>query len=113
MSTFILTTLYPFRDRVYLLPCTLFSTITPTSAGLRVLVLEKAPRPWAGGNTTFTAGAYRTVFHGLDDVLPLVRNVDAATAAKIDMDPYTEDDFHADLRRVTGGRTDPALAAAL
>ena len=81
--------------------------------GLRVLVLDKAPRPWAGGNTTFTAGAYRTVFHGLSDVLPLVRNVDAATAATIDMDPYTEADFRADLDRVTGGRADPALAAAL
>ena len=83
-------------------------------AGARtVLVLDKAPRDWAGGNTTFTAGAYRTVFHGLSDVLPLVRNVDAATAATIDMDPYTEADFHADLDRVTGGRADPALAAAL
>ena len=28
----------------------------------RVLVLEKAPREWVGGNSYFTAGAFRTTF---------------------------------------------------
>ena len=34
----------------------------------RVLVLEKAPQEWAGGNSYFTAGAFRTTFDGLEDL---------------------------------------------
>lgn len=79
----------------------------------RVLLLEKAPVGWAGGNTTFTAGAYRTAFSGLSDLLPLVSNVPPALAANIDIEPYSESDFLHDLQRVTNGRCDPALAAAL
>ena len=79
----------------------------------RVLLLEKAPQSWAGGNTTFTAGAYRTVFAGLGDVLPLVDNVTPDLASRIDMQAYTEADFMDDLKRVTNGRTHPDLAQEL
>lgn len=79
----------------------------------KVLVLEKAPQEWAGGNTTFTAGAYRTAYAGLQDVLPLVNNVAPDMADKIDMQPYTEDDFMADMKRVTNGRCDPELSQVL
>lgn len=78
-----------------------------------VVVLEKAPLSWAGGNSTFTAGAYRTAFCGLQDVLPLVNNVTPEMASKIDMEPYTEDDFMADLTRICSNRSDPFLAHAL
>ena len=83
------------------------------SPNLRVLLLEKSPKSWAGGNSTFTAGAYRTVFQGLNDVLPIVSNVSDGMKDRIDMQPYTEDDFMNDLKRVTNGRTDPALAQEL
>jgi precorrin 3B synthase CobZ len=79
-----------------------------------VLVLEKAPEAWAGGNTTFTAGAYRTAFAGLKDVLPLVHNVESEEhASRIDMEAYSADNFLADLKRVTGGRSDSGLANTL
>jgi len=78
-----------------------------------VVVLEKAPESWAGGNSTFTAGAYRTVFSGLKDVLPLVNNVTPDMVDKIDMEPYAEKDFMDDLNRMCSGRSDPALAKAL
>jgi precorrin 3B synthase CobZ len=78
-----------------------------------VIVLEKAPKEWAGGNSTFTAGAYRTVFHGLNDVLPLVNNVSPEVAGKIDMEPYSEKDFLGDLERICAGRSEKDLAAAL
>jgi precorrin 3B synthase CobZ len=83
------------------------------NGALSVVVLEKAPISWAGGNSTFTAGAYRTVFHGLQDVLPLVNNVAPSMAEKIDMEPYTEDDFMADLKRICNNRSEPALASTL
>ena len=78
--------------------------------GARVLVLEKAPREWAGGNSYFTAGAMRTVHNGLDDVVDLVEPFDTV---RTDLDPYPAEDFLGDLRRVTGDRCDPELAGIL
>jgi len=77
----------------------------------RVLVLEKAPREWAGGNSYFTAGAFRTTFSGLEDLRPLVEDVSDDLAAETDLPAYTEGDFAADMARVTQGRSDPELTA--
>jgi succinate dehydrogenase/fumarate reductase flavoprotein subunit len=79
----------------------------------RVLLIDKCPPSWAGGNTYFTAGAFRTVFNGLDDVLSFVANVDPETVQKIDMKGYSRDDFLGDLMRVTNGRADPELGQVL
>ncbi|KAJ5209496.1 hypothetical protein N7449_003875 [Penicillium cf. viridicatum] len=84
-----------------------------TNPTLRVTVIDKSPVSWAGGNSYFTAGAFRTVHNGLHDLLPLVNNTDATQASRIDMPSYTEQDFTADLQRMTGNRTDPTLSAAL
>ncbi|THU99125.1 FAD/NAD-P-binding domain-containing protein [Dendrothele bispora CBS 962.96] len=79
----------------------------------RVLVVEKAPVEWAGGNGYFTAGAYRTTHTGLADLLPIVTNVSSEQADKIDMDPYTREDFVGDVMRLSGGRSDPKLVDAV
>lgn len=80
----------------------------------KVILLEKSPSSWAGGNSTFTAGAYRTVFYGLEDVLLLpVHNVTREMESKIDMEPYLEKDFMNDLMRMTNGRSDRKLAEKL
>ncbi|GAB2965091.1 FAD-dependent tricarballylate dehydrogenase TcuA [Amycolatopsis acidiphila] len=78
--------------------------------GARVLLLEKAPREWAGGNSYFTAGAMRTVHNGLDDVAGII---EPPATDRIDLDPYPESEFLGDLRRVTEGRCDPRLAEIL
>lgn len=78
-----------------------------------VLLIDKCPESWAGGNTYFTAGAMRYAHAGLPDVLPLVNNVDAQLADKIDLDPYTADDFLSDMDRVTAGRYDKVLGKTL
>jgi tricarballylate dehydrogenase len=77
--------------------------------GCRVLVLEKADEAWSGGNSAFTAGAIRIAHGGLEDVRDLVEVVDERT----DLDPYPEADFLADMRRVTLGRGDEAMARIL
>lgn len=90
------------------------SSPTPSSPPPpRVLLIDKCPASWAGGNSFFTAGAMRTTHTGLHDILPLVNNVDAALADKIDLEPYTDDDFLQDMHKVTGGRYDHALGRAL
>lgn len=79
----------------------------------RIVLIDKCPEEWAGGNSYFTAGAFRAAHTGLADLLPLVNNVDAPLASRIDMSPYSEADFLQDLHRITGGRTNPSLARIL
>jgi succinate dehydrogenase/fumarate reductase flavoprotein subunit len=79
----------------------------------KVLLIDKCPEEWAGGNSHFTAGAFRTVHHGLKDILPLVNNVDFEAANIIDLVPYTRDDFLGDLSRLTHGRFEPELGKAM
>ena len=79
--------------------------------GCSVLVLEKAPREWSGGNSAFTAGAMRTVHDGLDDLRDLVEPDERFAAT--DVPPYSTADFAADMARVTLGRGDPEMARVL
>jgi tricarballylate dehydrogenase len=79
--------------------------------GARVLVLEKAAREWSGGNSAFTAGAMRLAHGGLDDVRGLVEDDERLPVT--DLEPYTSDDFLADMARVTQGRGDVEMARIL
>jgi tricarballylate dehydrogenase len=81
--------------------------------GARVLVLEKAPRPRAGGNTYFTAGAMRVVHEGLESLRPLLARPRAERLDVTELGRYTVEDFRQDLLRLTGGRCDPMLAEVL
>lgn len=92
---------------------------TAMQAGAKVLLVEKAPEAESGGNTYFTAGAYRACFAGLEDLLPILYKEDGSKGLsdelvkRIEMSPYTRENFHADIMRVTKGRSDPALAQVL
>ena len=92
---------------------------TAAQHGSSVLLVEKAPQADAGGNTFYTAGAYRTCFAGLEDLLPILYKEDGTKglreglAEKIDMEPYRPEDFHADIKRVCKGRSDMDLANVL
>ncbi len=72
----------------------LCAAITARHAGASVLVLEAAPKFYRGGNTRHT------------------RNMRCAHDAATDTlsGPYGEDEFWDDLKRVTEGHTDEALA---
>ncbi|KAF2640769.1 flavo protein subunit of succinate dehydrogenase/fumarate reductase [Massarina eburnea CBS 473.64] len=83
-----------------------------SSKSLSILLIDACPQDWAGGNTYFTAGAFRTTHAGLSDLLPLVNNV-SSSSAQIDLDPYTAQHFSDDLKRVTDGRSDPDLGSVL
>ncbi|KAI4926820.1 uncharacterized protein J4E92_005980 [Alternaria infectoria] len=89
------------------------ATAAAEAGARRVVLIEKAPEEWAGGNSYFTAGAFRTVHNGTSDLLPIVNNVDTETAKLIDMEPYTKDDFQKDMDRVCLCRSDPDLSKAL
>ena len=72
----------------------LCAALVAAERGARVIVLERAPREFRGGNSRHT------------------RNLRCTHAAPTDVltDAYTEDEFMADLLRVTGGITNETLA---
>jgi len=78
-----------------------------------VLVLERAPESAAGGNSTFTAGAVRCVYNGVDDLRELVPDLSAEMIAITDFGSYTEENFFDDMGRVTEYRADPDLVELL
>ena len=81
--------------------------------GARVLVLERAPEAEAGGNSRFTAGAIRFAYDGVDDLRALMGDLTDAEVEMTDFGTYTEEQFYADLGRITDYRCDPDLADTL
>lgn len=79
--------------------------------GARVTMLEKAPRDWVGGDSYFTAGAYRMTYGSLDEIRSIIEKPNQSDAAEID--PYSAEDFASDMRRITQDRCDQALTEAL
>jgi tricarballylate dehydrogenase len=79
-------------------------------AGASATILEKAPREAAGGNSYYTAGAFRVVHGGLDAVLDVIDDdTTRARAGATVLEPYTREAFRDDLERLTEGRCDPQL----
>ncbi len=72
----------------------LCAAMTAAQAGARVLILEGAPKPYRGGNSRHTRN-FRCMHRGPLSVL---------TGA------YDEHEYYDDLQKVTGGKTDEALA---
>jgi len=72
----------------------LCAAMTAAEAGADVLILEAAPRAYRGGNSRHTRN-FRCMHSG--PLGPLV-------------DSYSEDEYFADLLKVTAGKTDEALA---
>jgi tricarballylate dehydrogenase len=78
--------------------------------GRRVVVLEKAPEAWRGGNSYFTGGGFRFAFADPEALRPLLPDVSDAEWAQYDIPPYPEEQYYDDLITVTEGLTDPDLA---
>lgn len=81
--------------------------------GARVLLLERAEQQRAGGNSFYTAGAFR---FPIEDVAEIADLLDPATTERMDatvVPAYPAEAFEADMRRVTGDRCDPVLTNIL
>ena len=79
-----------------------------------VLLVDKCPIEWVGGNGYFTAGAHRTVHAGLADLISILHDPPSSEeASKIDIIPYTCDDFRSDIMRLGKGKSDPSLVDAV
>ncbi|WP_420862653.1 FAD-dependent tricarballylate dehydrogenase TcuA [Algirhabdus cladophorae] len=72
----------------------LCAAITAAEAGAKVVILEAAPKPYRGGNSRHTRN-FRCMHSG--PLGPLIES-------------YSEDEYLADLLKVTDGKTDQGLA---
>ncbi|MCC5857466.1 MAG: FAD-dependent tricarballylate dehydrogenase TcuA [Ectothiorhodospiraceae bacterium] len=91
----------------------LCAALSAHETGASVMVLERAPEAERGGNTTFTAGAMRVVYNGLDDVLRITPDLSKEEIENTDFGTYTEDRFFDDMATVTEYRADPDMVETL
>jgi tricarballylate dehydrogenase len=91
----------------------LCAALAAAERGARVKVLERAPEAEAGGNSRFTAGAFRCVYDGVEDLRALMPDLTDAEVASADFGTYGEAQFFDDMGRITEYRTDPELCELL
>ena len=91
----------------------LCAAIAARHAGASVIVLEKAPQAERGGNTRFSNGAIRAVYHGVDDIDALVGGLSAAERERSEFGSYSREQYYDDLARVTQYRSHPDMADML
>ena len=81
--------------------------------GAKVLMVERAPKELMGGNSRFTAGAFRCVYDGVDDLKAIMPDLTKDEIDRSDFGTYTQDQFYDDMFRVTQYRTDGELCDRL
>jgi tricarballylate dehydrogenase len=81
--------------------------------GAKVLVLEKAPFEWRGGNTYFTGGAIRFAFENMKQFCELIPDLSKAELDSMIVPEYPNTQFYSDLMRVTQGLADIELSQIL
>jgi len=91
----------------------LCSALSAREQGASVLLLERAPFEERGGNSVYTDGKMRTVYHGAEDVIALAPDLTPEEIANSDFGTYSADDFFDDMARITQNRTDPDLCEIL
>ncbi|KKK35093.1 tricarballylate dehydrogenase [Salinicoccus sediminis] len=86
----------------------LSAAVAASENGASVLMVEKGPEHKRGGNSFFTDGAIRFAYRDLDGIKRIVDGL--SEDDDIEMPEYGTDDFHADLMKVTQGKSKPELA---
>jgi tricarballylate dehydrogenase len=81
--------------------------------GAQVIVLERAPREDAGGNSRYTAGAIRFSYDGIEDYSRAVPDLSAEEKANADFGTYSKEAFFDDMARVTQYRAHPDMVEIL
>ncbi len=82
--------------------------------GVDVVVLEKAPRAYRGGNSALTI-QMRFPFNGMDDLAPLIPNLDQDELAEMTgrIGGYSQQEYWDDIMSVTEGLADKSLVETL
>ena len=92
----------------------LCAAISAHENGARVLILERAPEAERGGNSYFTAGGFRFVHEGAEDVArDVIPDLSTEEREKIILPPHTREFFYDQLMEVTHHQADEELANIL
>lgn len=91
----------------------LCTALAAREKGASVLVLERAGEKERGGNSSYTAGAFRVAYNGVDDLLQLIPDLTSDEVENNDYGAYSETRFFEDMASVTQYRTDPDLVEIL
>ena len=78
-----------------------------------VLVVEKAPEYFRGGNTYYTGGIIRFPFDVIEDIKALIPDMSETEENSVDVGSYSEGQYYEDMMRVTHGLSDPEMAQIL
>ncbi|MGA3000401.1 MAG: FAD-dependent tricarballylate dehydrogenase TcuA [Acetobacteraceae bacterium] len=89
------------------------AALAAQEAGCSVAMLETAPESARGGNSAFTGGAFRFVYHGVKDLLALDPAIAELDLSNIDFGTYTQEQYFDDMGRLTEYRCDPDLTEVL
>ena len=81
------------------------AALSAREGGARVLVVEKAPEAWRGGNGFFTAGGFRFAFKSFEEVCEIVGDLSDEEKASMDVAPLHRGQL---LRRPHAGDRGPA-----
>ncbi|MBI2986948.1 MAG: FAD-dependent tricarballylate dehydrogenase TcuA [Deltaproteobacteria bacterium] len=91
----------------------LSAALAAHQAGTKVLILDKCPKSGRGGNTRFSSGGFRFIYHSIDDIRPMLPEVSEAEAAKLEVGTYASSDYYQDVMRVTEYAADKKLTKIL
>ena len=89
------------------------AALSANENGASVIQLEISPEHWRGGNSAFTGGAFRVVYHGFDDLARLIPDISEHELSNVDVGTYTEEQYYDDVGRLTEYRSDPDLTEIL
>ena len=89
------------------------AALAAREAGATVVMVEAAPQEARAGNSAFTGGAFRFVYDGIDDLLPLSPDIADLDLGNIDFGSYTREQYFDDMGRLTEFRSDPELTDIL
>ena len=92
----------------------LCAALAAQERGAKVLVLEKASEEDRGGNSTFTAGGFRFVHNGVEDLREdVLVDLSDSEAKQMYIPPFTAEIYMDDLMKVTENLSEPELADLL
>ncbi|UVI29682.1 FAD-dependent tricarballylate dehydrogenase TcuA [Paenibacillus spongiae] len=89
------------------------AALAARESGVEVIVLERAMEKDRGGNSAFSAGAFRFAYNGIEDLKTLMPGLTQEEIENTDFGSYPEEHFINDMFRVTQSRCHPELTRKL
>lgn len=87
----------------------LVAALAAHDAGASVTVLEAAPYEERGGNSRFSGAIFRCAHQGMESVQDILTDEARQWVDKVELAPYTADQFYDDIMTTSGGRANAGL----